>query len=119
MKETRNGAKTEEYKIGLDLSFIDYNSQGGQAYFCYNLLKGLYEIQCDSNDCRHFKLTVFCTKNVSEKVMQVCPSAKIVYTKEFGYSVEKLISFYVSRTMYRDMVLPQIIKKEAPDGAVQ
>ncbi len=107
----------KKYRIGLDLSYINYKELNGATYFSYNLLKGLHEIKQDNQAKRDFDIVVFCTKYVAEVVLRVCPEAKIVYTSS---KIDELIGlvYDVARLAYREFAIPYIIKKEKLDVAL-
>lgn len=106
-------------KVAIDLSYIDHKNKGGQAYFSYNLIKGLYELKSiPDNDLSDFELTIFCSREIKNEAKKYYPNATFCHTFSKIYEIKSLYLFYLVRLLYREFFLPRKIKRGNYDALI-
>ncbi|HKL11650.1 MAG TPA: glycosyltransferase, partial [Clostridia bacterium] len=91
-------------KIGIDASSVVAVFGGGKEKVIMNLLKGFDEEGMD--------LVVFCNESASEKIVEVCPNARLVYT---GMNDKVFIWKLLKGFLFRTFKLPSFVCREKVD----
>jgi len=91
-------------KIGIDASSVVAAFGGGKEKVIMNLLKGFDEAGMD--------LVVFCNESASEKFVEVCPNARLVYT---GMNDKVFIWKLLKGFLFRTFKLRGLVCREKVD----